>query len=89
MRFWLSDDERRPDPAPARADSRKAALAGTAAWAVALVLSLVFQAPLAEAGFGWFTLACIAGVVLGLLGLGFVQLSRWRRARQERGGSTR
>ena len=34
MRLWLSESERRPDPAPARADARKAALVGTIGWAV-------------------------------------------------------
>jgi hypothetical protein len=86
MRFWLSEHERRPDPAPARADARKAVLAGTVAWVLALVGSLVFQAPLTDAGFGWFVPASITGVVLGVLGLVVVQLSR-RRARQTAGGS--
>ena len=37
MRLWVSESERRPDPAPARTDARKALLAGTAAWIVALL----------------------------------------------------
>lgn len=86
MRFWLSEDERRPDPIPARADARKAVLAGTVVWALALIASLAFQAPLNEAGFGWFVPASITGVVLGVLGLVVVGLSR-RRARQTVGGS--
>ena len=87
MRFWLSEDDRRPDPAPARADARKAVLAGTIAWALALVLSLVFRAPLVDAGLDWITAASATGVVLGVIGLVVVQLSR-RRARQTAGGST-
>ena len=87
MRLWLSDDERRPDPAPARADGRKAVLAGTAVWAVALVASLVFRDPLESAGLGWFTAAAVTGVVLGLIGLAVVQVIR-RRADQSSERST-
>lgn len=79
MRLWLSDSERRPDPAPARTDARKALLAGTAAWLVALLLSLALREPLADAGFDWFTTAAAIGVVLGVIGLVVVQLRRRRR----------
>ena len=46
MRLWVSESERRPDPAPARTDARKALLAGTAAWVVALLASLAACTPL-------------------------------------------
>ena len=62
-------------------------LVGTIAWALALVLSLVFRAPLVDAGLDWITAASATGVVLGVIGLVVVQLSR-RRARQTAGGST-
>lgn len=87
MRFWLSEDERRLDPAPARADARKAVLAGTALWTIALVLSLVLQPSLDDAGLGWAVGAAATGVALGLIGLVVVQLRRRRRARQTAGGS--
>jgi hypothetical protein len=83
MRLWLSESERRPDPAPARTDARKALLVGTAAWLVALVLALALSGPLADAGFSWFAAAAATGVVLGLIGLAFVQLRR-RRTRPQR-----
>jgi hypothetical protein len=78
MRLWLSDSERRPDPAPARTDARKALLAGTAAWLVALLLSLALREPLADAGFAWFTTAAGIGLALGVIGLVVVQLRRRR-----------
>jgi hypothetical protein len=87
VRFWLSDQERRPDPAPARADARKAVAAGTAAWLVALVACLVFRAPLEQAGFGWFAVAAAVGVALGLVGMLVVQVIR-RRAGQRAEGSS-
>ncbi|GAA1809824.1 DUF2530 domain-containing protein [Agromyces neolithicus] len=87
MRFWLGEHERRPDPAPARADARKAVAAGTAAWLVALVLCLVFRVQLDEAGYGWFTVASAVGLGLGLVGLLVVQMIR-RRAGQRPEGSS-
>ncbi|WP_353828958.1 DUF2530 domain-containing protein [Agromyces sp. SYSU T0242] len=84
MRLWLSESERRPDPAPARADARKALLAGTAAWLLALAATLVFSETLVDAGYGWFVTAAAIGVVLGLLGLVVVQLRRGRSGRARR-----
>ncbi|MFB9310819.1 amino acid transporter [Agromyces hippuratus] len=81
MRLWLSDEERRPDPAPARADGRKAVVAGTLGWVVALVVCLVFRVPLESAGLGWFIGAAITGIAIGLIGLAVVQVIR-RRADQ-------
>ncbi|MBU1587102.1 MAG: DUF2530 domain-containing protein [Actinobacteria bacterium] len=72
MRFWLKDSERRPDPAPVKTDDRKAFLAGSLAWLVALVLVL-FLAP------GWLIWTCVAGLVIGGIGLGW---SIWRHRTQ-------
>ena len=87
MRFWLSESERRPDPAPARADARKAVVAGTVAWLVLLVLSLVFREQLDAVGLGWLVWAAVTGVVLGVLGLVAVLVIRRRIARQEVGSA--
>ncbi|GAA1060212.1 DUF2530 domain-containing protein [Agromyces bracchium] len=81
MRLWLSESERRPDPEPVRADARKALLAGTIGWIIALGFALAFSGSLADAGFGWFVAAAAIGVGLGLVGLVVVQLRR-RRDRQ-------
>lgn len=87
MRFWLSESERRPDPAPARTDARKAVLVGTAGWIFALVIALLFRGQLAEAGLGWLLWAAVTGAVIGIVGLVVVQAIRRRIARQERGSS--
>ena len=87
MRFWLSESERRPDPAPARADARKALLAGTVAWIVALVAALLFRAQLEEAGLAWLVWAAVTGAVIGVVGLVVVQVIRRRIMRQERGSA--
>ena len=87
MRLWLDDSERRPDPAPARADGRKAVLVGTAGWLVALVVSLVFRTQLDEAGLGWLVWASVTGLVLGVIGLVAVQMIRRRSSRQDAGSA--
>ena len=84
MRFWLSESERRPDPAPARADARKAVLVGTVAWLLALAAALLWRTQLDDAGLGWLLWAAVTGVAIGIAGLTAVQLVRRRRMRQER-----
>ncbi|WP_172979936.1 DUF2530 domain-containing protein [Agromyces agglutinans] len=84
MRFWLSEDERRPDPEPARADARKAVAVGTAAWLVAIGVAWWFRVESAEAGYGWLLPMAIIGFAIGVGGLVFVQLHRSRRAAAER-----
>jgi hypothetical protein len=84
VRFWLSESERRPDPAPARADARKAVLVGTVAWLLALAAALLWRTQLDDAGLGWLLWAAVTGVAIGIAGLTAVQLVRRRRMRQER-----
>jgi hypothetical protein len=79
MRLWLTESERRPDPAPVRTDARKALVAGTAGWIVALVVALIAREWLESIGFGWFVAAAAIGVALGVAGLVVVQLRRRRR----------
>ncbi|MDF0512806.1 DUF2530 domain-containing protein [Agromyces sp. H3Y2-19a] len=85
MRLWLSESERRPDPAPARADARKALVAGTIGWIALLGACLAFGDWFEASGLGWLTAASVVGVALGLIGLGVVQTMR-RRARQSPAG---
>lgn len=79
MRLWLSEDERRPDPEPVRADARKAVFAGTAAWLVALLACWLLREPLAEAGLAWWFTTSAIGVGIGVVGFAVVQ---WRRRAQ-------
>jgi hypothetical protein len=79
MRLWLTESERRPDPAPVRTDARKALVAGTAGWLAALIAALVARDWLESIGFGWFVTAALIGVALGAVGLVVVQLRRRRR----------
>jgi len=88
MRLWLPESERRPDPAPARADARKAVLAGTALWLVALVVCLLLRDALASSGLGWLIWACAVGVLLGVVALVVVQAIRRRRTGQRVGASS-
>lgn len=81
MRLWVSESERRPDPAPARADARKAALVGTIGWILVLIVAVVVRDALDEAGLGWLVWAAVTGVVTGVAGLVAVQLLRRRAQR--------
>ncbi|MFD1536795.1 DUF2530 domain-containing protein [Nonomuraea guangzhouensis] len=61
--------EWRPDPEPIETNDIATVAAGTVAWAIALVALLIFR-PAAEQS--WWIWTCVAGVVLGLMGLWYV-----------------
>lgn len=71
-----------PEVAPLDVDGVGAVAAGTALWAIALVVCLLARTPLDEAGNGWWTWVCLAGALLGLAGLAYVRRRRdaYRRA---------
>ena len=70
--------ERREDPPPYELDDVRVVAVGTALWVLVLVVLLV--ADLAGARVpGWWPLMCVAGIVLGLLGL---RVTRRRAARR-------
>ena len=73
MRLWLRDDERRPDPVPAQTDDRRAVLVGLGLWVVALVVLLIVGFPS-----GTWLWTVVVGLVLGLLGMGYLTLARKR-----------
>lgn len=77
MRFWLREDERRPDPEPVQTDDRRAIAVGMVLWVLVLgALLLVGVDELVATGRGWWLWACAAGLGFGLLGLVVVQLRR-------------
>ncbi len=76
MRLWLKDAERRPDPLPARTDSRVALGIGTALWSVALVVLIVVNDDLVAAGRSWWLWCAVLGVALGVGCLVWVSLRR-------------
>jgi Protein of unknown function (DUF2530) len=55
--------------APLDVDAVRTVQVGTALWAVALVVALVLRDPLSDDGREWWIWTCVAGVVLGLLGI--------------------
>ena len=73
MRLWLRDDERRPDPVPVKTDDRRAVLVGLGLWVVALVVLLIVGVPS-----GTWLWTVVVGLVLGLLGMGYLTLARRR-----------
>jgi hypothetical protein len=68
---------RRPDPPPVATDDVRVVTVGTALWAVAFVVALVFRSRLRDGGHLWWLGACAAGFALGLLGIAYTR----RRAR--------
>jgi len=42
---------------------------GTALWAIALVATLIFREQLQDDGHEWWVWTCVAGVILGLMGI--------------------
>ncbi len=63
---------------PLRTNDRTTVLVGCAVWAVLLVLGLVNRRTLEAEGHGWWVWTCVAGLVLGLVGLAWLQV-RHRR----------
>jgi hypothetical protein len=62
-----------PSPPPLQVDTTRVVLAGTALWAVALVV-LLFLGDRVDPVWTW---TCVAAIVLAVLGLG---LMRWQGA---------
>ncbi|WP_299039733.1 DUF2530 domain-containing protein [uncultured Pseudokineococcus sp.] len=84
MKFAGLPMEERPTPPAPRTDDRLAALAGTLVWAVSLVVVLVERDSLVADDRGWWVWCCVAGVLLGLVGLVHLQRReiRYRTARR-------
>ncbi len=70
--------------APMRVDTVRIIVAGTAAWAVALVVTLAVPA-LRTGSRGWWPWACASGVLLGLIGLAYVARGRGSAVSARRG----
>lgn len=75
--------ERRPDPPPLRTNDVRAVGIGTVLWLVALVALLPFDGWLEDHGRRWWYGACVAGFLLGLVGLAYVRRRAAAIARDE------
>lgn len=78
MRLWVKDSERRPDPAPLKADDRMAISVGMLLWAVALVVMLLTQDALEGSGREWWLWTAVAGLVIGAIAFLYTRLKRPR-----------
>jgi len=78
VRLWLKDSKRRPDPAPVVTDDRKAMAVGLAPWLVALIAVIIALPTLAASDQAWWLEMCIAGLVLGVIGIAY---THWRHRR--------
>ena len=69
---------RRPEPAPLQTNDVLVTVVGTAAWAVALVVLLLYGLP---ARHQWWLWVCVAGICMGLFGIWYVpRIHRGRAA---------
>lgn len=72
-------DHRLPDPAPLRAPTELILGVGTTFWAVGLLLVLLVPSWHEGSRDGWPWI-CVAGVILGLVGLRYVRRGRGNAA---------
>ncbi|WP_432492823.1 DUF2530 domain-containing protein [Kineococcus auxinigenes] len=85
MPLYLPPSRAKPPPPPLRTDDRRAVLVGLAVWGVLLVVALVVPEVRATGEGRWLG-SCTAGIVLGLVGLGYVHRRERRAApRHQRG----
>lgn len=73
----------RPSPEPVQFDGTKLVVAGSIAWFVGFVVLLFMKSELDAAGQTVWLWTCLAGWVLGLLGIG---LMRWQASTARRRG---
>lgn len=64
---------------PLRTDDRAAIGVGTAAWAVGLVVTLLFRDWFVSTDRAWWTWVCAAGIGLGALGMLYVHFRERHR----------
>ena len=66
MKFFVKEEERKPDPAPLKTNARAVVVVGIVSWA--LVLALFVLVPTATpAGKQWWLTSCVFGIILGVL----------------------
>jgi hypothetical protein len=70
--------------APIAVDTARIVMVGTACWALALVITLAVPS-LHSGDRDWWPWTCVAGLVLGLLGLAYVLRGRGNAAGARRG----
>ena len=63
---------RRPDPEPLEHDDGKVVLAGTALWALALLVLGIARLAGSDVR-DWWLAMCVCGIVLGLVGIRYTQ----------------
>ncbi|HVQ19001.1 MAG TPA: DUF2530 domain-containing protein [Actinomycetes bacterium] len=76
----MPDEQRRV--APLDVDAVRTVQIGTGLWAVALTAALIFRDQLVDDGRDWWIWTCVAGIVLGLMGVVITTRRRKRLARR-------
>ena len=68
--------------APLDVDAVRTVEVGTVLWAVALVVSLLLRSRLTDDGRSWWIWTCVAGVLLGVVGIVITTRRRARLAKR-------
>jgi Protein of unknown function (DUF2530) len=79
--LFLPPSKAKPPPPPLRTDDRRAVLVGLGVWVVLLLVAVAVP-EVRRTGEGRWLGSCVAGIVLGLVALGYLH----RRDRRERSG---
>ncbi|HEU0130403.1 MAG TPA: DUF2530 domain-containing protein [Mycobacteriales bacterium] len=80
--------QRLPDPPPVETDDVRTVVVGTALWAVALVVTVLLRDRLRDGGHLWWIGACLAGFLLGLVGIAYTRRRAAAIARDEAAART-
>ena len=80
----MPDEPRRvtTSVAPLDVDAVRTVQIGTALWAIALVVTVVFREQLHDDSREWWIWTCVAGVILGLMGIVITTRRRKRIAQR-------
>ncbi|BCJ26279.1 DUF2530 domain-containing protein [Actinocatenispora sera] len=70
----------RPVPEPLDTNAVPVVLIGMALWLAAGLVLVFLRAALGHAHHGWWLWTCVAGLIIGIVLLGYEWHRRWRRA---------
>ena len=67
MKFFVPEEDRKPDPAPVKSNTRAVALVGLGLWVVILAVLLLFPAIFPAGVKPWWPYTCVIAIILGIV----------------------